>query len=127
MFSANELLDMAIKLEKNGEAVYRNAIAKVSKPELNSETDQFIQRLLSFAKDGAKETKYDIIKDERLNLKTPLSKVVTRLGFIGLKRDLFFPRTSKNKVIFRKYVTRNDLALMNLRQEEVLTKITSPN
>ena len=34
MFSANELLDMAIKLEKNGEAVYRNAISKVVQPEL---------------------------------------------------------------------------------------------
>ncbi len=34
MFSANELLDMAIKLEKNGEAVYRRAIEKVAKPEL---------------------------------------------------------------------------------------------
>ena len=34
MFSAHELLDMAIKLEKNGEAVYRNAISKVVKPEL---------------------------------------------------------------------------------------------
>jgi rubrerythrin len=34
LFSANELLDMAIKLEKNGEAVYRNAISKVVKPEL---------------------------------------------------------------------------------------------
>ena len=36
MFSASELLDMAIKLEKNGEAVYRDAINKVSKPELIS-------------------------------------------------------------------------------------------
>ena len=34
MFSANEILDMAIKLEKNGELVYRDAIAKVSNPEL---------------------------------------------------------------------------------------------
>ena len=34
MFTANEILDMAIKLEKNGEAVYRNAINKVSSPEL---------------------------------------------------------------------------------------------
>ena len=33
MFSANEILDMAIKLEKNGETVYRNAIPKVAKPE----------------------------------------------------------------------------------------------
>ena len=36
MFTANEILDMAIKLEKNGEAVYRSAIAKVKKPELVS-------------------------------------------------------------------------------------------
>ena len=34
MFSANELLDLAIKLEKNGEAVYRRAINMVSKPQL---------------------------------------------------------------------------------------------
>lgn len=33
MFSAHEILDMAIKLEKNGEMVYRNAIEKVTKPE----------------------------------------------------------------------------------------------
>lgn len=36
MFTATELLDMAIKLENNGEAVYRCAIAKVKKPELVS-------------------------------------------------------------------------------------------
>jgi rubrerythrin len=34
LFSATELLDLAIKLEKNGETVYRNAIEKVTKPEL---------------------------------------------------------------------------------------------
>jgi rubrerythrin len=34
LFTATELLDMAIKLENNGEAVYRSAIAKVKKPEL---------------------------------------------------------------------------------------------
>ena len=36
MFTASELLDMAIKLENNGEGVYRSAIAKVKKPELVS-------------------------------------------------------------------------------------------
>jgi rubrerythrin len=36
LFTANEILDMAIKLEKNGEAVYRGAIAKVNKPEIVS-------------------------------------------------------------------------------------------
>ena len=34
MFAAAELLDMAIKVENNGEAVYRSAIAKVQTPEL---------------------------------------------------------------------------------------------
>ena len=34
MFSTNEILDMAIKLEQNGEAVYRKAIEKVSQSEL---------------------------------------------------------------------------------------------
>jgi rubrerythrin len=34
LFSANEILDLAIKLEKNGELVYRGAIEKVSNPEL---------------------------------------------------------------------------------------------
>ena len=34
MFSAIEIIDLAIKLEKNGEAVYRDAIGKVSNPGL---------------------------------------------------------------------------------------------
>ena len=34
MFSAKEIIDLAIKLEKNGEAVYRDAIEKVSRPGL---------------------------------------------------------------------------------------------
>jgi rubrerythrin len=36
LFTATELLDMAIKLENNGEAVYRSAIAKIKKQELVS-------------------------------------------------------------------------------------------
>lgn len=99
---------------------------KISKPELNSETDQLIQRILSCIGTN-KEIHYDIVKDEKLNLNTPLSKVVTRLGFVGLKRDLFFPRTSKNKVIFRKYLTKNDLAIMNLKEEDILNEMTSLN
>jgi rubrerythrin len=34
LFSAIEIIDLAIKLEKNGEAVYRDAIEKVSEPGL---------------------------------------------------------------------------------------------
>ena len=36
MFSVNEILDLAIQLEKNGESVYRNAADKVTKPDLVS-------------------------------------------------------------------------------------------
>ena len=36
MFSTNEILDLAIKIEKNGEAVYREAVEMVSNPELAS-------------------------------------------------------------------------------------------
>ncbi|MGE0087778.1 MAG: ferritin family protein [Desulfococcaceae bacterium] len=36
MFSAEEILDMAVKIEKNGEAVYREAMKKVSRPDFVS-------------------------------------------------------------------------------------------
>jgi len=36
VFTVNEILDIAIRLERNGEAVYRQAIEKVSIPEIES-------------------------------------------------------------------------------------------
>ncbi len=36
MFSAKEILDIAIRIEKNGEAVYRDAMKKVSDPDFVS-------------------------------------------------------------------------------------------
>jgi rubrerythrin len=36
LFSIQEILDLAIRLEKNGESVYRNAAAKLSRPDLVS-------------------------------------------------------------------------------------------
>jgi rubrerythrin len=36
VFSIQEILDLAIRLEKNGESVYRNAAAKLSGPDLVS-------------------------------------------------------------------------------------------
>ena len=36
MFSAHEILDLAIQLEKNGESVYRNAVDTVANPDLVS-------------------------------------------------------------------------------------------
>ena len=92
---------------------------KVSKPELDSESDQLIERLMELSKPLAKEIDYDAFTDPKIKLNTPLSKLVTRLGFVGLKRDLFFPRTSKNRVLFRRYLTPQDLASMNLNLDQV--------
>lgn len=92
---------------------------KVSKPELDSESDQFIERLMGLVEPGIKEIDYDAYKDPDIRLSAPLSKLVTRLGFVGIKRDLFFPRTSKNRVLFRRYLTSRDLALMNLTPDQI--------
>ena len=50
MFSATELLDMAVKLEKNGETVYRDAIEKVSRPELIALLDWMADEEVKHAK-----------------------------------------------------------------------------
>ena len=36
MFSIQEILDLAIRLENNGESVYRQAVDEISEPELVS-------------------------------------------------------------------------------------------
>ena len=36
MFTINEILNMAIQIEKNGEAVYRKSIEQISDPKLVS-------------------------------------------------------------------------------------------
>lgn len=36
MFTITDILDIAVKIEKNGEAVYRNAIEKISVPSLTT-------------------------------------------------------------------------------------------
>lgn len=36
MFSVHEILDLAVQLEKNGESVYRDAVDRVTKPDLVS-------------------------------------------------------------------------------------------
>jgi hypothetical protein len=100
---------------------------RVSKPELDSESDQFIERLLGLVTPGIKEIDYDASKDGQANLSAPLSKLVTRLGFVGIKRDLFFPRTSKNRVLFRRYLTQEDLAAMNISIGQLTHELLAEN
>ena len=100
---------------------------KISKPELDSESDQFISRLMELVLPGVKEIDYDIQSDEKMKVSAPLSKLVTRLGFVGIKRDLFFPRTSKTKVLFRKYITEQDLVSMKLSENQILNEFLEFN
>jgi hypothetical protein len=98
---------------------------KVSKPELDSESDQFIERLMGLVQEDVKEIDYDALSDSTIRLSAPLSKLVTRLGFVGIKRDLFFPRTSKNRVLFRRYLTEQDLISMNLTADQISREFLS--
>jgi hypothetical protein len=91
---------------------------KLCKPDLDSESDQFIERLMELAAPGVKEIDYDTVNDEEIRFNASLSKLVTRLGFVGIKRDLFFPRTSKSRVLFRRYITEQDLISMNLTDQD---------
>ena len=95
---------------------------KLCKPDLDSESDQFIERLMKLAAPGVKEIDYDTLGDEEVRFNASLSKLVTRLGFVGIKRDLFFPRTSKNRVLFRRYITQEDLTSMNLTENQILNE-----
>jgi len=95
---------------------------KLCKPDLDSESDQFIERLMKLAVPGVKEIDYDTLGDEEVRFNASLSKLVTRLGFVGIKRNLFFPRTSKNRVLFRRYITQDDLTSMNLTANQILNE-----
>src|SRR6185369_6534820 len=97
---------------------------KISKPELYSESDRFIEGLMELMQPNMKEIEYDMDNSKFI---TPLSRLVTRLGFVGIKRDLFFPRTSKNRVLFRKYLTMQDLTDMNLTIDQIVTDLQTAN
>ena len=111
MFSANEILDMAIKIEKNGEAVYRNAIDKVSEPELvpllewmadeeSKHADWFSNLKLSimrkranpFMEELSRELFDDILGDKNFSLKdidfSSIDKIDDLIAiFIGFEKD----------------------------------------
>ena len=110
MFSANELLDMAIKLEKNGEAVYRDAIEKVSKPELVA--------LLAWMAD--EEVKHaDFFSNLKLKLETqrenPFIEEMSRELFDDLLGDKNF---SLKEVDFSSLDTSDDLITVFIELEK---------
>ena len=122
-----KLLEVDQKTDGTVVLYFQGQEYKVSKPELDSESDQFIERLMGLISPGVKEIYYDTSSDEKIRLSAPLSKLVTRLGFVGIKRELFFPRTSKNRVLFRRYLTEQDLTAMNLTTEQILNDFKLSN
>ena len=116
-------LEVVQKLDGTVSIVFGDNEYKVSKPELNSETDRLIQRLMKLTSDEQSEIHYDVLVDKNMELNAPLSKIVTRLGFVGTKRDLFFPRTSKNKVVFRRRLTPQNLRSLKLTEEQLLQEL----
>jgi len=122
--SSEKLLELDQKMDGTVVLYSKGNEYRICKPELSSDSNQFIERLmeLSDASD-TKEWEYDSFEDKTLRLTTPLSKLVTRLGFVGVKRDLFFPRTSKHRVLFRRYITQEDLSSMNLTIEQVISDL----
>ncbi|MEN8243826.1 MAG: ferritin family protein [Thermodesulfobacteriota bacterium] len=72
MFSINEILDIAIRLEKNSEAVYREAAGNTSKPEIAAALEWMADEEAKHARwfDGLRDTidiKPDAASLEELN------------------------------------------------------------
>lgn len=68
MFTMHDLLDIAVKMEKNGEAVYRDAIEKIKNHDLKS--------LLEWmAKEEASHKKWFADKKDNLSLQTEESNL----------------------------------------------------
>jgi rubrerythrin len=70
LFSINEILDIAIRLEKNSEAVYREAAASVSKPEIAAALEWMADEEVEHAQwfEGLRNTTF--IKPETASLET---------------------------------------------------------
>jgi len=73
LFAAEEILDMAIRIEKNGEAVYRNAVEKIVNPAL-------ISLLVWMADEEVKHAKWFLeLKKEAVTLsKSPFGQEMGR-------------------------------------------------
>ena len=70
MFGINEILDIAIRLEKNSEAVYREAVDSISKPEIAAALEWMADEEVKHAQwfDGLRDTTF--IKSGAASLET---------------------------------------------------------
>lgn len=85
MFSVNEILDMAIQLEKNGESVYRNAVDKVTNPDL-------VSLLIWMADEEANHRRWflEVKRNVEMHSINPFMAEMTRQVFEGILGDKSF-------------------------------------
>ena len=85
MFSVNEILDMAIQLEKNGESVDRNAVDKVTNADL-------ISLLIWMADEEANHRRWflEVKRNVEMHSINPFMAEMTRQVFEGILGDKSF-------------------------------------
>jgi rubrerythrin len=101
MFSVQEILDLAIQLEKNGESVYRDAVDKVAEPDLGS-------LLIWMADEEAEHRRWflEVKKKSEADSINPLMEEMSRQVFGGMLGDKSF---SHRDVDFSKVDRLDDL------------------
>ena len=101
MFSVREILDLAIQLEKNGESVYRNAVDRVTEPDL-------VSLLIWMADEEVQHRRW--FSEVKKNLEThsinPFMEEMSRQVFGGMLGDKSF---SHRDVDFSKVDHLDDL------------------
>jgi rubrerythrin len=101
MFSVKEILDLAIQLEKNGESVYRNAVDKVTEPEL-------VSLLIWMADEEVRHRRWfsEVKKNFETHSINPFMEEMSRQVFGGMLGDKSF---SHRDVDFSKVDHPDDL------------------
>ena len=101
MFSAREILDLAIQLEKNGESVYRKAVDKVTEPDL-------VSLLIWMADEEVSHRRWfsEVKKNFETHSINPFMEEMSRQVFSGMLGDKSF---SHRDVDFSKVDHLDDL------------------
>jgi rubrerythrin len=91
MFTAREILDLAIQLEENGEAVYREAARKASNPDIS-------ELLLWMAEEEVKHTRWftELKQEIETHSINPFMEEMSRKVFGGLLGDKSFSHREVN-------------------------------
>ncbi len=112
MFAAEEILDMAILIEKNGEAVYRKAIQKISSPAL-------ISLLEWMANEEVKHAEWFLELKEEAAAATPANSLfVQKMGREFISGILGKQSFSLKEVDFSQIDSDNDLIDIFIEFEE---------